>query len=102
MLATGVDLVRTSASQAERLEAFKPLEGVAAVAKSQAGSSSLDSGTQDALMRFARFINKEKKKRPILEVVKAPPRKHTIQPYLDQLEMAANQLMVGSTYDTYR
>jgi hypothetical protein len=100
MLATGVDLVRTSASQAERLERFDPIEGPAPIAKSQ--SSTLDTGTQDALMRFARFIHKEKKKRPILEVVKAPPRKASIQPYLDQLTMDENQHMVGSNIDIFQ
>lgn len=103
MLATGVELMKTSASQAERLEAFKPLEGTPPIAKTQAGASSLDSGTQDALMRFARFLHKEEKKKKVyLEVVKAPPIKRTIQPYLDTLAIEENLLKIGANIDMYR
>jgi hypothetical protein len=102
MLATGAELIKTSASQAERLDKFKPVEGPAPIAKSQPGTSHLDSGTQDALMRFARFIHKEKKKKPFLEVVKPARRKPSIQPYLKMLSMDEDQTKLGSNLDIYR
>lgn len=62
MIYTGADLIRTSGNQAERAQKLElvrtpPVEPT---------NSNLDDSTQDALKRFARFINerKEKPKKP--------------------------------------
>jgi hypothetical protein len=58
MLSSGADLVRTSSHNVERaqrlnanVEAIRPVEN----------QSSLNEDTQNALLRFARFVNREKK-----------------------------------------
>jgi hypothetical protein len=102
MLATGAELIKTSATQAERLDRFNPVEGPSPIAKTQT-ETSLDSGTQDALMRFAKFIHKEKKKKPVLQLLESPAQpRPTLKGYLDQLALAERFERIGSNVDIYR
>src|SRR3954470_8591354 len=67
MLYSGADLIRASGQQNERLQRLNTADegAVPPVAAAQPASGALDGETQGALLRFARFINKEgEKKKP--------------------------------------
>lgn len=63
MIYSGTDLIRTSGQSQERMERLRPSElsvsSVAAVQAKGNATSLLDNETHNALLRFARFLNKE-------------------------------------------
>lgn len=64
MLHLGADLIRTSGQLRERLEALAGPEAVRAVANTEKSPDpTLDEQTNGALLRFARFVREEKKKK---------------------------------------
>lgn len=88
MIYTGADLIRTSGLQAERAEKLELVR----TPEVQPASQNLDDSTQDALKRFARFINERKPKKPKPQI---PPSKH---PYQRQTK-AAIELDRGQLLD---
>jgi hypothetical protein len=67
MIYSGVDLIRKSESTQVRAEKFA---GPRAVSEPQAANK--DPDQQGALLRFARFVNKERKKKPASKSNKHP------------------------------
>ncbi len=64
MLYSGADLIRTSGQQLERGEKLKVVpKEVEPAASPQQPQLTLDEETQNALLRFARFIHKESKEK---------------------------------------
>lgn len=84
---SGADLIKTSGQIQERAHRLKavPDSDVKKVESPGQTKASLDQDTQNALMRFARFIKDGEKKKP-----KEPPKKVAAkglpQPYLDQIQ----------------
>jgi hypothetical protein len=74
MLFSGADLIRTSGHNADRAQRLKavPDPAVKAVESPGESQSSLDEQTQNALLRFARFVNKEGQKKPTPKSNKKP------------------------------
>jgi len=91
MIYTGADLIRTSGLQSERAE---KLELVRTPAVDPA-SSNLNENTQDALKRFARFMNEQKPKKP------RPNTKPSSHPYSRTKARAAIELDRGQMLDIY-
>ena len=95
MIYSGADLIRNSSQLAERFERSATVESVRPIGDSPAGL--LDEDTQDALARFARFLNQDK----------APPRKKassrskTINPYALAEERENEREGLGHTVDIY-
>jgi len=90
MIYSGADLIRTSGQQAERVERLtKHAEPIAAVQPPQKN----ESGLNDGLLRFARFIHKEKQKKP----GKTPP-KGIPEGYRAQISSGASN---GGMIDIY-
>lgn len=56
---SGADLIKTSTHIHDRVERLRLAEPVAAVESPGQSGSALDDDTQNALMRFARFIKNE-------------------------------------------
>lgn len=77
MIYSGADLIRTANQQQERIERLHVASEVAPLEKPAKTGSSLDEETRGALLRFARFINKDGKKPP---QKKAQPR--STNPYV--------------------
>lgn len=61
---SGADLVRRSGQHAEQVGRFKILEPVAAVTPPDAGESTLDGDTRNALLRFAKFVRQKAQNEP--------------------------------------
>jgi hypothetical protein len=63
---SGADLIRTSGQNADRAQRLKvvPDPVVKAVESPAESKANLDEQTQSALLRFARFVNKEGQKKP--------------------------------------
>ena len=72
---TGADLIRTTVQNAERAQRLNAASepGVKPVESPEENPSSLDDETQGALLRFARFINKEGQKKPSAKSNKKAP-----------------------------
>jgi hypothetical protein len=101
MMYSGVELIRASGRQAERLDRLRPVEPVAPVDDSTPSHSSLDSETQGALLRFARFVHGEKgqkdKPTPNKRSAKGVP-----QAYLNQIGFTPDEsTKTGSLIDIY-
>lgn len=95
MIFSGADLIRNAGQLAERMERTAPAGAVRAVGEGP--SNQLDDETQNALMRFARFLNKDKappKK-------KASPQNKTANPYLVAEERENRRESLGNTLDLY-
>jgi hypothetical protein len=93
---SGADLIRTSGQNLERAQRLQAVDSVNPVETPGKPNSSLDEDTQSALLRFARFVNKEKKKpkpsRPAVGLLK---------PYLDQVQKLNQEQSSGSMIDVY-
>lgn len=63
MLYTGADLIRSSGHARERTESLKLVPKVSPPEPAASPSTTLDDETQGALLRFARFVQKEGEKR---------------------------------------
>ena len=92
MIYTGADLIRTSGQQAERAERLSVVKTPAPV---DPASSNMGEDTQDALKRFARFINDQRPKKP-----KTFP-KPLANPYNRQKARSAMELDRGQMLDLY-
>jgi hypothetical protein len=89
MLYTGADLIRSSGHARERSESLKLVPKVSSPESAESPSTNLDEETQGALLRFARFIQKEGEKK------REPPRptrprssnvsKQVYAPYVERL-----------------
>jgi hypothetical protein len=90
MIYTGADLIRTSGQHAQRAEKLELVKTPAV----EPASSNLDDSTQDALKRFARFINDKKPKKP------RPYTKPSSHPYKRQ-SRAAMELDRGQLLDIF-
>src|SRR3712207_3094642 len=98
MLYSGADLIRTSNLQHERMERLEAMDSVKPVAASDNPASTLDDQTQNALLRFARFIHKEgEKKKPLRSVRKS----HLKNPYVAAEEREVKLFSRGQTLDVY-
>lgn len=98
MIYSGADLIRTSGQQQERLERLQVAKEVKPTEQTPETKSSLDEETQGALLRFARFINKESKgKKPKPQPA---PRKQA-HPYTKAMEPLQKALDTGLTIDIY-
>lgn len=103
MLYSGAELIKTSGQQAERLQRMKPLEAVRPVDNPAGTGSSLNHDTQNALLRFARFVHREGQ-----QGFKRPPPKSNKRPnaripegYAVQLEAADPQSRSGGMINVY-
>lgn len=97
MIYSGADLIRNAGQLAERLERSAPADSVRAASDS-APHHHLDDETQNALVRFARFLNKDK----------APPKKKaavsqtkSANPYAQAEERENTRESLGHTLDIY-
>jgi hypothetical protein len=70
MIYSGVDLIRKAESTRDRGEKLTGPKAVAAPSSPQ--SSNKDPDQQGALLRFARFVNKERRKKPVSKSNKHP------------------------------
>jgi hypothetical protein len=95
---SGADLIRTTGQNTDRAKRLKVVDAVKPVENPGQINASLDENTQNALLRFARFVNKEKKK-PVPAVKK--PSKGLLQPYLDQVQKLNQEQSSGSMIDVY-
>lgn len=88
MIYSGADLIRTSGQQQDRLERLRLVDssGVEPVGTPENPASGLDDNTQSALMRFARFIHKDKKEHPQRSQQPRKPASSMAHPYLKQAE----------------
>lgn len=68
MLYSGASLVRANSQQQERFDNLRATEPVRPVDSAKQKEAGLDEDTRGALLRFARFIHKEKQESP-----KKPP-----------------------------
>jgi hypothetical protein len=92
---SGTDWVRTTVQNTERAQRLHAVDAVDPAVNP--GKSSLDEDTQSALVRFARFVNKERKSPP-----KNKPRKKGIpEGYLAQVEGLCQTARSGSVIDVY-
>ncbi len=106
MIYSGADLIRTSGQQQERLDRLKVVpneQEVKPPEKSAQTKSSLDEETQGALLRFARFINKENKengpkKDPPKKLAPKGPADH---PYKKSMSVLNRAMDSGLTIDIY-
>jgi len=101
MLYSGAELIRTSGQQIERQERLKVVEPVKPVESPAQPRSSLDQDTQNALLRFARFIHKEgeskkDKKAPSKSTPKTIP-----GAYHSQIENRYSSPQTGHSLDVY-
>ena len=98
---SGVELIRTSGRQAERLDRLRPVEPVPPVDNPTPSHSSLDNETQGALLRFARFVHAEKEQKDKPPAKKKPPQ--GIPPaYLNQISFTPDEsAKTGSMIDIY-
>ncbi len=88
MLTSGADLIRTSAKQSERLDRIRVVDPVTPVPDS--GQATLDGDTQNALLRFARFVHKEKENKKNPPPVKNKRPVGIPLPYLIQIHLIAD------------
>jgi hypothetical protein len=98
MLQTGADLIRTAGHSAERLRTFEPVRPVASAGQSQ---SSLDGDTQNALLRFARFIKKDQDGKPVRRPSQKARKKGLYEAYLTQVSSLAEGSGRGAMIDIY-
>lgn len=100
MIYSGADLIRTSGLQAERMDRLAAKadgpDAVKAPSAPENPTSNLDEQTQGALLRFARFINKEKR----------PPKKRvfrsgTANPYAAAEALQEKLFSRGRSLDVY-
>lgn len=94
-------MIRTSGEQSERVERLKVAEPVPAAPPSPAGNTALDQGTQNALLRFARFVRDDQKRR---RKTKATPRAEKAalpETYLFQIDLHGREHDLGSSLDIY-
>ncbi len=100
MLYSGADLIRTSGQQQDRFERLQVAKEVKPTEKAPETKSSLDEETQGALLRFARFINKDGKgKKP-----KSQPKIFTgshSHPYAKSMATLRQAQDTGLTLDIY-
>jgi hypothetical protein len=93
----GASLMRASGAISERVERLKLVDDpIAPVDAAEPTQNALDEDTKGALVRFARFVNKEGRKKPA-------PKKATQsglpKAYLDQIEMRDRENDRGATLD---
>lgn len=101
MIYSGADLIRTSGQQQDRSDRLQIVKEVKPAEKPSAPKSSLDDETQSALLRFARFINKEneqKKHSPKKSQTKTGSEKH---PYQQSMAVLNRHMDSGLTIDIY-
>ncbi len=99
MLLTGADLIRTSGERQERLERLQVAKEVKPTEKAPETKSSLDEETHGALLRFARFINKEgQPKKPKSQSKTGTGKEH---PYAKTMATLNRALDTGLTIDIY-
>jgi hypothetical protein len=105
MIYSGANLIRNSGRQAEQVERLKVVEPVAPVPDaSTPNQTALDDETHSALLRFARFVNKEKDQHQG-GGAKSPPKK--VRPkgvpeaYLCQIEIGVSGRQPGFMLDIY-
>lgn len=99
---SGSDLIRTSGHLTELAQRLKVVEGpaVKAVESPPEGKQGLDEDTQNALVRFARFINKEGQKKHPPKPIKAAP-KGLPKAYMVQVEAVNQDERSGGILNVY-
>lgn len=98
-----MDLIRAASHQHERLEQVRgpKLEAVGSVASTPPAQNGLDGDTQNALLRFARFIHKEKKEKerekekPSSPAAKAAVSKRKLAGYQATIDLEKRFEMIG-------
>ena len=101
MLYSGADLIRTSGLQHERLDRLDKEDGaVKPVSPPENPTSQLDDQTQGALLRFARFIHKEKDKKP-RKASRPETLNSATNPYIKAEEREAQLFGRGHSLDVY-
>jgi hypothetical protein len=100
MFYSGADLIRTSGLQNERAVKLNIAAAKEVKPPAQPGQSNLDEGTKGALLRFARFVNKDGKRPPPPSQKKASGqgKRH---PYIEVREAASQLLVLGQNLDIY-
>ncbi len=99
MLYSGADLIRTSGHQVERLSQLRAVDPVKPVDSAAKSESSLDSESKNALLRFARFVHKEKS--PKAKKPASPPTRRSLGGYLSQIESLTEESPRGGNLDVY-
>lgn len=99
---SGSDLVRTSGHLTELAQKLKVVDSpaVKAVESPPEGKQGLDEDTQNALVRFARFINKEGQKKHQPKPIKSAP-KALPKAYLTQVEALDQDERSGGILNIY-
>lgn len=97
MLYSGAHLIRTSDHLRTRLDRLQVKTVDPVQNDPQKTSNTLDEETHGALLRFARFINKEKKQ----PRKKTPSQTKTAHPYIAVQDRLASQGDIGRTLDIY-
>lgn len=99
MIYSGVDMIRTSGQQVERLERLKVVETPPVQPASDSPASRED--TQNALLRFAKFVKDEGKKKKTAPLKRQVKQSGLPEGYLNQLPANFNAQRSGGMIDVY-
>lgn len=102
MLATGAELIKTSGQLQDRVDRLKVVDKeVKPVENPGQAKSSLDQETQGALLRFARFVNKEQEGKKNPPKKQAQPKAPDQHPYKKSMAVLNRAMDSGLTIDIY-